>query len=228
MRVAIITPYYKEPTEVLRRCHDSVKAQTYPVTHFMLSDGYPNAEVDNWDVVHIKLPAHADSGDTPRAIGALSASAQGFDAISMLDADNWFENDHIASLLDVQKQSGSQVVTVARTLRRMDGSILGLCHESNGQSFNDTNCYLITRDVFYIFSTWGFKNRNMGVAGDRIFWNNIVRGGFSRTHLTRPTVNYVTTWASHYLVRGEVPPPEVKIIVEPVKGQFELAPYKPT
>ena len=88
MRIAIITPYYKEPTEVLRRCHDSVKAQTYPATHFMLADGHPNPEVDNWDVVHIKLPAHGDSCDTPRAIGALSASAQGFDAISLLDADN--------------------------------------------------------------------------------------------------------------------------------------------
>lgn len=228
MRVAIITPYYKETTEVLRRCHDSVKAQTHPATHFMLSDGHPNAEVDHWDVVHIKLPAHADSGDTPRAIGALSAAAQGFDAISLLDADNWFDEDHIATLLDVQKQSGAQVITVARTLRRVDGSILDLCAESNGETFNDTNCYLITKDVFYIFSTWGFKGPGMGVVGDQIFWNNIVRAGFSRAHFTRPTVNYVTTWANHYLARSEEPPPGAKIMVEPTKGHFELVPYQPT
>lgn len=145
----------------------------------------------------------------------------------MLDADNWFESDHIATLLDAHNRSGSQVVTVTRTLRRPDESLLGLCLESNGQTFNDTNCYLITKDVFYIFSTWGFKDPRMGVVGDRIFWNNIVRGGFSRTHVTRPTVNYVTTWANHYLVRGEVPPAGAKIMVEPVKGQFKLTPYVP-
>ena len=225
MRVAVITPYYKEPTEVLRRCYDSVKAQTHAVTHFMLSDGYPNAEVDNWDVVHIKLPAHADSGDTPRAIGALSASAQGFDAISLLDADNWFDNDHIATLVDVQQQTGVQVVTCTRTLRREDESILGICVESDGQSFNDTNCYLITKTVFYIFSTWGFKDQRFGNLGDRIFWNNLVLGKFSRAHHTRPTVNYVTLYGNHYVARGESPPPNAKGILEMEPGQHRLLPY---
>ena len=226
MRVAVVTPYYKEPTAVLRRCYDSVKAQTHAVTHFMLSDGYPNPEVDNWDVVHIKLPAHGDSGDTPRAIGALSASALGFDAISLLDADNWFDSDHIASLLDVQQQTGVQVVTCARTLRREDESILGVCVESDGQRFNDTNCYMIMRSVFYIFSTWGFKDKGLAAVGDSIFWNTLVHAKLSRAHHTRPTVNYVTLYGNHYVVRGENPPPNAKAIIETEPGQFGLVPFK--
>lgn len=226
MRVAVITPYYKEPTAILRRCYDSVKAQTHAVTHFMLSDGYPNPEVDNWDVVHIKLPAHGDSGDTPRAIGALSSSAMGFDAISLLDADNWFDSDHIASLVAVQQQTGVQVVTCTRTLRREDESILGVCVESDGQRFNDTNCYLIMRSVFYIFSTWGFKDKGLAAVGDSIFWNNLVRAKFSRAHHARPTVNYVTLYGQHYELRGEAPPPNAKAILETAPGQYQLLPFE--
>ena len=56
MRIAVVTPYYKEPTDILRRCHDSVMAQTCPVTHIMVSDGHPNPEVDQWNAIHVRLP----------------------------------------------------------------------------------------------------------------------------------------------------------------------------
>ena len=98
--VAVITPYYREDTEKLRRCHESVLRQTGEVTHFMVADGFPNPEVDRWDVQHVSLgAAHGDNGNTPRGIGALLAFAQGFDAVAFLDADNWFVDNHISSLL---------------------------------------------------------------------------------------------------------------------------------
>jgi hypothetical protein len=44
MRVAVITPYFKEPLEQLRRCHESVANQTHGETvHFMVADGHPQA-----------------------------------------------------------------------------------------------------------------------------------------------------------------------------------------
>jgi hypothetical protein len=53
----------------------------------MVADGFPVSEVDSWaGVVHIKIPNHADYGDTPRGVGAASAAANGFDAICFLDA----------------------------------------------------------------------------------------------------------------------------------------------
>ena len=41
MKYAVITPYYKEPTEKLWRCHASVKAQTIPAAHVMVSSEVP-------------------------------------------------------------------------------------------------------------------------------------------------------------------------------------------
>lgn len=89
MRVAVISAYYKESRHVLRKCHESVFAQAGDGTHFMVADGFPDADIDNWPgVVHIKIPNRADYGDTPRGVGAASAATSGFDAICFLDADN--------------------------------------------------------------------------------------------------------------------------------------------
>src|SRR5690349_5897356 len=99
MRVAVVTPYYKEPLAVLRRCVDSVKAQQIACAHIMVADGHPRPEIEDWGVEqHVKLPlSHADDGDTPRLIGTGMAHAQGFDAVCWLDADNWFEAEHVSS-----------------------------------------------------------------------------------------------------------------------------------
>src|SRR5690606_27227136 len=122
------------------------------VTNVMISDGYPNLVVDTCEkTVHIKRPNHGDYGDTPRAIGGLSASNMGFDAITLLDADNWCEPNHLELLSAVQRESGAMVVTGTRYLRRPDESIMGVCNESDGETFNDTNCYLIMRPAFPAF-----------------------------------------------------------------------------
>lgn len=223
MRVAVITPYYKESTEFLKRCHDSVVAQTVgDVTHFMISDGFPNPVVDTWDkTVHIKLPNHGDYGDTPRAIGGLSAANMGFDAITLLDADNWFEPNHIELLAKVQKETGVSVVTGTRYLRRPDESIMAVCKESDGETFNDTNCYLIMKEAFRSFSAWGFKDPKQGIIGDRIFWQTLLRMKVTRAHCSTPTVNYATTFATHYLNHGEQPPPGCKVIAKFVGEPLE-------
>jgi hypothetical protein len=41
MKYAVITPYYKEPTEKLWRCHASVKAQTIPADQIMVATAIP-------------------------------------------------------------------------------------------------------------------------------------------------------------------------------------------
>jgi glycosyltransferase involved in cell wall biosynthesis len=215
MRAAVVTPYYNEPIEVLKRCHDSVLAQTHADTfHVMVSDGAPCDEIDSWsNVVHIRSSHNGDYGDTPRAIGALIASAKGADAITLLDADNWFDPDHVEKLSGLQRQTNAQVVTGTRTLIRMDGSVMGVCNESDGRNFNDTNCYLIMKDAFPVFGAWGFKDPKHGIVGDRIFWNAIQRMGYRRSHCMEPTVNYMTSFAFHYQVYNEPIPEGAKIIV---------------
>jgi hypothetical protein len=72
VRVAVVTPYLREDIGVLRRCHESVLAQSHPCTHIMVADGLPKSAVGTWQVSHIVLPqSHGDAGDAARLIGAL-------------------------------------------------------------------------------------------------------------------------------------------------------------
>ncbi len=216
MRVAVVTPYYKEPLEVLKRCHDSVRAQIHhKAEHILVADGHPRPELDAWDAQHISIPASDDCGDTPRLVGAVIASTSGVDAIAFLDADNWFEPDHLATLVTMHELTGHPIVTATRFLRRLDGGPLGVCTESDGQAFTDTNCYLLMRPAFHLLGAWGFKERGAAALGDRVFWRAVVRSGLARAHSTTPTVNYVTSFAGHYLAHGETPPPESKGFYRP-------------
>ena len=226
MRVAVISPYYNEPSEKIKRCRDSVVSQSHQSTHILVADGKPKPEIDEWDVEHMILPNHADYGDTPRALAAMSAAARGFDAVCFLDADNWFEPNHVASLVSLHEQSGAEVVTSGRMLRRMDGSLLGPCKASDGQRFNDTNCYLITCAAFRLLPVWIFREKKHACVGDRVFWDAVVKSGCKRVHSPEYSVNYETQFAGHYLQYNEKPPPGAKILVQSDQdGQPEIMLY---
>lgn len=227
MRVAVISAYYKEPPHVLRRCHGSVLAQSGNVTHFMVADGFPASEVDSWTgVVHIRIPNHADYGDTPRGVGAACAAAGGFDAICFLDADNWYEPNHVETMRMIVEKTNAQVVTAVRNIFTADGRMLGVCQESNGVDFNDTSCYFLTRSAFPACAAWLFKDARESISGDRIFWNAVQNGGYTRFHSTEPTVNYVSTLAFHYEMFGETPPDDSKVIVQLKDRQhFQMVSY---
>jgi hypothetical protein len=216
--VAVITPYCGEPLEVLARCHASVRGQA---VHYMVADGRPSREIDDWDVEHIKLPrAHCDYGDTPRAIGAISAVSRGADAIIFLDADNWLEPTHVQVMTEIHKRTGAAVVTGARTLFAVDGERLGVCRESDGVNFNDTNCYFLTREAFPAIAAWVLKDRRESAIGDRVFWDFIVQGGYARSHSPLPTINYTTNLAIHYLMFGRPAPEGAEVIAKRPGDQF--------
>ena len=227
MRVAVVSAYYKEPRHVLRRCHESVLAQAGNVTHIMVADGFPSSDVDSWKgVIHIKLPNHADYGDTPRGVGAACASANGFDAICFLDADNWYASNHVETMRIIVEETGAQVVTATRTIFTADGRMLGVCKESNGVDFNDTNCYFLTRAAFPACAAWLFKDPRESIRGDKIFWNAVKTGGYLHFHSIAPTVNYVSTFALHYQMFGEVPPDDSKVIAKlPGRQHFQMVSY---
>jgi glycosyltransferase involved in cell wall biosynthesis len=124
LRIAVVTPYYKETTAILRQCHDSVLNQTYPCQHILVSDGHPNGLFDNSETaLHITLPnASADNGNTPRAMGRIFAEQRGFDAVAYLDADNWFDPIHIETLVAAQEMSCSPIAASRRKFCDLDGA----------------------------------------------------------------------------------------------------------
>ena len=82
MRIAIVTPYYKESENLLERCIDSVSNQTISCDHIMVADGHASSFAKAKAKHHIELPAsNGDCGDTPRMIGAAFAFTQGYDAL---------------------------------------------------------------------------------------------------------------------------------------------------
>lgn len=212
LRVAVVTPYHREPPEQLAQCHESVRSQTHTSTHIIVADGHPSPIVDGWDAEHIVLPrAHANFGDTPRSVGSLSAIAQGFDAIAYLDADNWYEPDHIATMLTLHRESGAAVCVAARTLRRLDGSLLDARGEpSDGVSHVDTNCLFLTVSAFSLAPVWGLVPAALRAIDDRILWSAILGLGVRVARWRAPTVHYRTAFRVHYEERGETAPEGAK------------------
>ena len=209
MKVALVTPYYDESTEVLRRCHDSVQAQTYgDVRHIMVADGHPNDAVDQWDCDHIMLPhSHEDSGATPRAIGGLSAFGRGFDAIGFIDADNAVDPDHVEMMVHVAQAQQAQFVAATRRIHcGITGRELYVDYiESNGEYLTDTNCMFLTRECAHLLGHWS-KGAEQARGNDRLFWQAVKSSGVTIARCLKPTVTYSTRWAFHYGKAGvEIP-----------------------
>lgn len=215
MKVAVITPYYREDLNTLARCHQSVVKQTYKdVKHFMVADGHARDYVDEWGCEHIKLPNCADVGDTPRVVGYAVAAARGFDAICFLDADCWLEPEHISTLVGVMTESDCPVVTCPRNLYHLDGSFMAVDTESDGRAFNDTNCYLMHRNAFQLCSAWINKPPKAGLIGDRYFWLAVCQSGVRLARSLKPTVNYTTSFAFHYEQNNLSVPDHAKVIAD--------------
>ena len=212
LRVAVVTPYYRETPEILRHCHDSVRTQTSPCTHFLIADGHPQEDLANWSAQHIILAqSHGDVGDTPRCIGSLSAMNQGYDAIAYLDADNWYYPHHIETMIDLHRRTGAAVCTATRSIHRLDGSLMYVdTHECDGKNHVDTNCLFLTRTAFRVLPVWAMMPQQLYWYGDRIFWQALLARGLATAHHPQPTVAYRTPHQAHYRNIGEPAPPGTK------------------
>ena len=95
-KIAVITPYFNESAFILERCIVSVKNQQYgKCDHFLIGDGVYNKFIDQFPSIrHFSLNKNfANNGNTPRGFGCMIAITEEYDAIFLLDADNWFENN---------------------------------------------------------------------------------------------------------------------------------------
>jgi hypothetical protein len=213
MRCVIVTPYYQESRDLLERCMRSVKAQTVPTDHILVADGHAQSWIDGETVTHLKLPrAHADWGNTPRGVGALLAIGQRYDAIGLLDADNWLEPDHVAECLHSAAQVPGGIaecdyVIAKRTFRRLDDTVLPVSDEPNHM---DTNCFFFLPGSYSVVPRWTTMPAEMSPYCDRAFQWMIEELPLTLARTEKPTVNYRCTWESVYRIVGEEPPPGAK------------------
>jgi tetratricopeptide (TPR) repeat protein len=221
MEVAVITPFHQTPRLWLNRCLASVACQTTACTHFLVCDG---DDPDPTGIPHgvqvLRLPQpHKDFGNAARAIGSVSAISQGFDAITYLDADNWYEPEHIQMLCAAHQRTGAVICSTGRKLFDLTGELLGICPEVDGETFVDTNCLFLTPRAFGLVAAWYLMPKSGVEVGDRIIWKAIKDSKLKRTHLLQASVNYRTRHRFHYRFFGKEPPPGTKDITAAVSAR---------
>ena len=208
-RVAVVTPYYKEPDDELRRTIASVAGQSRACHHILVSDGFPNDLARAPGLTHIELgAAHGDNGNTPRYVGALVALAHGYDAVAFLDADNWYEPKHIERLVARQHESGAGVVFSLRNIYLPDGTKVPIrFDEDAARRHVDTSCMLITRDCEYALHLWGQMPQEWGPACDRVVFSEL--GGQRIAWTANRTMNFKSHYGDHYHAAGRPIPADV-------------------
>ena len=207
-RIAVVTPYYKESLDILEQCHNSVRAQCEEALHVIVADGHPQQPINQWCAHHIQLPmSHNDIGSTPRLIGSYHAIGLGVDAITFLDADNWYAPNHLATVIEAMIAMDADVVTTGRMLCRLDGSAMGPCPQIDPEHFVDTNCMVLGKKAFSQLHHWVLMPDYGHLIGDRIMLHHLKRAGLRRTHLDQPSVFYRCNKEGNYKQMGE-PIPE--------------------
>lgn len=207
MRIAVVTPIFRPADGWLEQCHASVRAQTHACTHILISDGDgPNPLLD-FVGQFIQLSwRHDDYGDTPVALGSVSAFSQGFDAIAYLDDDCWYEPEHIASLVELHERTGASVCSSLRKLYDYQDNFLQVCPSSDGVRFVDTNCYMIWRAARQLCVELASMPREYHAIGDRYLFHQMRRQQVSHANSGIASVCYRTRLRKVFLRLGLQPP----------------------
>lgn len=212
MKVAVVTPYYKEPDFIVQRCIQSVLTQTHHNTwHYLVADGHPKPNLTSGvrNLMAINLPlAHGDYGCTPRGVGALCALNEGADLVCFLDADNMYLVNHVSSLVNVYTQAAAQGVAVDAVfayrhiflpgheqLRLKDAEDLKCTHV-------DTSCLSFGPTAAFMWSIWGQIPRSFTPICDRVMFDlckfHQLKCAWTGLH----TVLYESNWSVHYQQAG--------------------------
>lgn len=209
MKVAVITPYHEPNSPYFARCLTSVRNQTYKnLIHVAVGDGCHARELNQFPHVHsIALPQRINNfGDSPRSIGVVYAFSVGADAVLFLDSDNWYADNHVERMVRQCLATASDVVTCQRYLSHLNGSVLGICPESDGVIFCDTNCLLVTKSLAEEAGVWWLIPDDLHVIDDRVIWDTLIHATNKISSTGLATVYYRTAFEFHYRMFGKAPP----------------------
>jgi len=182
--VAVITATSGRPE--LLRCVGSVRSQTLPCTHYIITDagvvspdeyfflrnGYPDCSVSYWDGCAGKSNGASLEG---RRLYAAASGLIDEDYVLMLNDDDWFEPDHVESLVKII-QGGKDWAFSFRKIYNKEGDFL---FEDNCEAlglwpvWNNICEYLIEHSAFCmkrdVFNTFGPVFNYKGFGVDRVF-----------------------------------------------------------
>lgn len=188
----VISPYWLEPREMIARCILSVASQTMPVYHTLVADGAPQEWFDKYiGLKHLKLAKHhGDWGNTPRRFAMIADYGSPF--IAFLDADNWYDPDHIETCLAAAKANpGCDFVASRERFVRSCGTPSSAKHEPQDEhiDFNELVLFPSAYDTaIHALETIPKGNE---YHGDRWLYACLKRAGLKPAFTNRETLTYV-------------------------------------
>lgn len=199
-RAIVITPCIGKNIDELLQCINSVKKQTIPVRHLLVVDGYNNYEkvskiITNKDFSYVDIcvvPYNTGSeGFYGHRIMAAFSHLHDFEFTLFLDEDNWFEPDHVETLIDKIDKNGWKFAHSLRQIYTKEGEYvcvdecesLGLIESVDGYHLVDTSSYCFKTDfLIKVCHLW-----HKGWGADRDFFKSMmnissIRGKFGSTN----------------------------------------------
>jgi hypothetical protein len=216
MKIAIITPYFKESLDILEQNYKSVIDQDLNTDHYFIADGYPLAAINKWKVKHIILDkSHDDNGNTPRGVGSKKVRELNYDFLAYLDADNWFHKNHLKSLINLYNDAKVNICCSKRTFHHMNGKELYISEMPEDEFEHvDTSCFLIHNSAFELTKIWEKMPKILSPICDRIFYKSIfIHKKYSIAFSNLRTVAFRSQYLSHYKSANEQPPKNLKGLV---------------
>ena len=179
--VAVVTATTGRDT--LQQTIDSVAKQSYPCVHYVFSDAddLPSDIKFGPNVKFCRLPTKTGGkGYMNAGIVAASVYLVTEDCIAWLDDDNWYEPNHIKSLMDrLEDQTTitqNQYAYSLRNIVNVDGSFFDQddCESLGPYSkFIDLNCYLMRRSLALQLAPAWYHTTGTLMVGDRYVYNTL-------------------------------------------------------
>ena len=172
--VTVITPTTGAP--YLRQAIESVKNQTYDnIQHLVVVDGQQKGRVIAREYPHIDLidlpyPTGTDRFNGHRIYGASVYLAKG-DLVCFLDEDNYFDPNHIESLVKVMEKPNDWAFSLRKIVDKDNNYVcnddcesLGKWESCIGDFFVDVGCFFLPKlTAIQLSPIWYRKAREPGV-----------------------------------------------------------------
>jgi len=165
--VTVITPTTGAPC--VHQALDSVKNQTYDnIQHLVVVDGQPKGRViareyPHIDLVDLPYATGKDQYNGHRIYGAMTYIANG-EFLCFLDEDNWYEPNHIETLVDVISKGNKWAYSLRKIVSQEGEYICNDDCESLGKwtsvindKFIDVNCFMIPKAAALGFSPYWYR-----------------------------------------------------------------------
>jgi glycosyltransferase involved in cell wall biosynthesis len=194
--ITVITPTWQRHDLLLSRCIPSVKAQTIPVEHVVVSDG-PDPQLRELlagtGVVYAELAEHIDD---PLDLGCRARNrglelADG-DLVAYLDDDNAFRPNHVAVLAAAMADPAVDLA-YSQMVRHGIGDIIGAQPPIYGSV--DTSLLMHRRSGPERFGMWPDPAPSWAVI-DWVFVNTWLEAGARWAFVPEITVDYYYKGAS--------------------------------